>query len=156
MSKPTFTARTIAAADTRSIRHQVLWPHKDKESDCTIDVDEADHACHVGAFDEGGNHVGVCSLFAQRSDRFPEALPVGESVYRLRVMGTLPEVRGQGAGASIIRFAADWSREHGAQWLWCDAREVAFPFYERMGFAYVSGIYQVPAIGPHRMMALKL
>ena len=38
----------------------------------------------------------------------------------------------------------------------CDAREVAFPFYERMGFSFVSGRYEVPAIGPHRMMALKL
>ena len=31
-------------------------------------------------------------LFHQRSDRFPEALPVDDDVYRLRVMGTLPEV----------------------------------------------------------------
>ena len=49
-----------------------------------------------------------------------------------------------------------WSREQGAVWLWCDAREVAFPFYERMGFKFVSEGYHVPEIGPHRMMALKL
>ena len=71
-------------------------------------------------------------------------------------MGTLPEVRGKGAGAAIVRYAANWSREQGAVWLWCDAREVAFPFYERMGFEFVSEGYHVPDIGPHRMMALKL
>lgn len=151
-----FNARAIAAADTRSIRHRVLWPHKPTPAVCTIDVDFAPHAHHVGAFDATGKHVGVCSLFQQRSERFPAALPIEDEVYRLRVMGTLPEVRGQGAGAAIIRYAADWSRGQGAVWMWCDAREVAFPFYKRMGFAYVSDGYQVPEIGPHRMMALKL
>ena len=60
------------------------------------------------------------------------------------------------SGAAIVRYAAKWSREQGAVWLWCDAREVAFPFYERMGFKFVSEGYNVPEIGPHRMMALKL
>lgn len=151
-----FNARAITAADTRSIRHRVLWPHKERPEVCTIDVDLAPHAHHVGAFDANGKHVGVCSLFQQRSERFPAALPVDDEVYRLRVMGTLLEVRGQGAGAAIIRYAADWCRGQGAVWLWCDAREVAFPFYERMGFDYVSEGYEVPEIGPHRMMALKL
>lgn len=151
-----FEARSIAAAETRSLRHRLLWPHKPSPDVCIIDVDEAEHAHHVGAFNAKGEHVGVCSLFHQRSDRFPEALPVDDDVYRLRVMGTLPEVRGRGAGAAIVRYAAKWSREQGAVWLWCDAREVAFPFYERMGFKFVSEGYHVPEIGPHRMMALKL
>lgn len=151
-----FEARSIAAAETRSLRHRVLWPHKPSPDVCTIDVDEAEHAHHVGAFDAQGEHVGVCSLFHQRSDRFPEALPVDDGVYRLRVMGTLPEVRGRGAGAAIVRYAVKWSREQGAVWLWCDAREVAFSFYERMGFKFVSEGYHVPELGHHRMMALKL
>ena len=102
-----FEARSIAAAETRSLRHRVLWPHKPSPDVCTIDVDEAEHAHHVGAFNAKGEHVGVCSLFHQRSDRFPEALPVDDDVYRLRVMGTLPEVRGRGAGAAIVRYAAN-------------------------------------------------
>ena len=151
-----FIARSISASETRFLRHQVLWPHKPSPAVCTIDVDESEYAHHVGAFSEAGLHVGVCSLFRQRSDRFPAVLPADELIYRLRVMGTLPEVRGQGAGAAIVRYAANWSREQGALWLWCDAREVAFPFYERMGFKFISDGYNVPEIGPHRMMALKL
>lgn len=100
--------------------------------------------------------VGVCSLFAQRSDRFPEAIPLNESVYRLRVMGTLPEVRGQGAGAALIASACAEARALGADWLWCDARQVAFGFYERMGFSFLSETYEVPEIGLHRMMARRL
>ena len=101
-----FIARAITAADTRAIRHRVLWPHKERPEVCTIDVDLAPHAHHVGAFDATGKHVGVCSLFQQRSERFPLALPVHDAVYRLRVMGTLPEVRGRGAREDIIQYAS--------------------------------------------------
>lgn len=154
--KQKFKTSFISAEETCSVRFQVLWPHKSRAEECTIDVDHSIGARHVGAFDESGQLVGVCSLFEQRSERNPKALPSGEAVYRLRVMGTTPEVRGSGAGASIVEFACAWCREQGVDWLWCDAREVAFGFYERMGFDFVSGAYQVPEIGTHRMMARKL
>lgn len=153
---PQFMAKGISAAETRVLRHTILWPHRPHASDCTIDVDEAPHAFHVGAFDAEGRHVGVCSLFEQRSERFPLALPTDDPVYRLRVMGTLPAVRGQGAGATIIAFAREWCQNRGAQWLWCDAREVAFPFYQRVGFDFCSDHYEIDPIGTHRMMVMKL
>jgi len=40
--------------------------------------------------------------------------------------------------------------------LWCDAREVAFGFYARMGFVFLNDTYDIPDIGPHRTMALDL
>lgn len=151
-----FHVREISAIETRKIRHRVLWPHRDRWEDCTIDVDEADHACHLGAFDSNDQLVGVCSLFDQRSERFPHAIPNEEKVYRLRVMATVPEVRGLGAGAQIVTFAGHWCRKKDAAWLWCDAREIAFGFYERVGFSFVSDEYEIVPIGRHRMMALKL
>jgi GNAT superfamily N-acetyltransferase len=151
-----FSALPITAVETQRLRHVILWPHKSAPEECTIDVDDADHAHHVGAFDAAGRHVGVCSLFDQRSERFPDAIPTQDPVYRLRVMGTLPEVRGKGAGAAIVEYACDWAREQGARWLWCDAREVAFPFYLRMGFEFCSEGYEIDPIGPHRMMRRKL
>jgi len=151
-----FHVRAIEHHETQVLRHRILWPHKAASHECTIDIDQAAHAHHVGAFNPQGHHVGVCSLFAQRSERYPSVLPLDESVYRLRVMGTLPEVRGQGAGAAIIEYACDWCRKEGASWLWCDAREVAFDFYEKVGFSFVSEPYEVAQIGPHRMMARKL
>ncbi|MDA0912353.1 MAG: GNAT family N-acetyltransferase [Bacteroidetes bacterium] len=151
-----FVARAISPAETRYIRHSVLWPHKESFQDCVIDIDGESHAHHVGAFDSNGFHVGVCSLFLQRSERFPEAIPVDDSVYRLRVMATIPEVRGLGAGATIVDYACAWARSKGVAWIWCDARKVAFGFYERMGFEFVSDFYEIDPIGPHRMMARKL
>ena len=153
--KKQFSVSFIAAEETRSVRFRVLWPHKPSAEECVIDADHSDGAYHIGAFDENKQLVGVCSLFNQRSDRHPGALPDTDSVYRLRVMGTTPDVRGKGAGAAIIEFACAWCQEQDVKWLWCDAREVAFGFYERMGFECLSEMYQVPQVGPHQMMARK-
>lgn len=151
----TIRAEIIGHKATRQLRHAVLWPHKSAPAVCTIEGDE--DAIHLGAFTENGEHVGVCSLFwGMRSERFPEVLSVEEPVCRLRVMGTLPEVRGRGAGRVLIERATVEAKGMGAAWLWCDAREVALGFYERMGFSYCSDFYEVPEIGRHRMMAIEL
>jgi GNAT superfamily N-acetyltransferase len=148
-------ARVISHKATQVLRHVVLWPHKSSPAFCTIPGDE--DAIHLGAFADDGEHVGVCSLFlGMRSERFPKALPGEAAVCRLRVMGTLPEVRGSGAGRALIQRAKVEAKRRGAAWLWCDAREVALGFYERMGFMYCSEFYEVPEIGRHRMMAIRL
>lgn len=151
-----FRVRLVVAAKVRSVRHAVLWPHKAGPESCVIPGDDGPHARHLAAYDDADQIVGVCSLFAQRSERFPDAIPRAEHVYRLRVMGTMPEVRGSGAGAALIEAACKEAKSLGADWLWCDARQVALGFYERMGFIFLSETYEVPEIGPHRMMARRL
>ena len=154
--KTDFHVRAISAEETRSVRHVVLWPHKPNVESCVIDVDTDDHAHHVGAFDDQGKLVGVCSLYRQKSERFPEVISSDIHAVRLRVMGVLDEVRGKGAGAAMVDYACRWVASQGAEVLWCDAREVAFGFYQRMGFEFVSNFYHVEDIGPHRMMARKV
>ncbi len=84
-------------------------------------------------------------------------MPWGEEdALRLRVMGTLPEVRGQGAGAALVARATEEVVKRGKSVLWCDAREVAFGFYERLGFDFMNEMYVLPDVGPHRTMALVL
>ena len=41
-------SRSIAAAETRYLRHRVLWPHKPSPDVCTIDVDEASMRITLG------------------------------------------------------------------------------------------------------------
>ena len=40
--------------------------------------------------------------------------------------------------------------------LWCDARLEATGFYERLGFKMKGEIYNVPNIGPHKLMYIEL
>ena len=146
----------IPSAETRSVRHRVLWPHRPDVASCTIDIDDAPDALHFGAFSPEGEIVGVASLFLQRSDRFPEALPTDAPVRRLRAMGVLPEWRRQRVGEALIEASCEAARSQGVAFLWCDAREVALRFYEAQGFQFLSSTYEIPLIGPHRMMARPL
>ena len=162
-----FEVRVLRPEETRELRHRVLWPHKPSAQQCVIDLDETDHATHLGVFaqdDEpwgvslkrhAGVLVGVCSLFDQPCIRCKVPWEDHEAL-RLRVMGTLPEVRGLGAGAALIAGASDEVLRRGKTVLWCDAREVAFGFYERLGFDFMNEVYELPDVGPHRTMALVL
>jgi GNAT superfamily N-acetyltransferase len=159
--------RNIPSEGTRELRHRVLWPHKASPDVCVIDLDSRADAIHLGAFVHGdvpwgirvagqtGRLVGACSLFDQHCDRVNVEWAEGADM-RLRVMGTLPQIRGAGAGAALISQAAEEVRKLGRSVLWCDAREVAYGFYERMGFVFLNDPYHIPDIGPHRTMALDL
>lgn len=137
----------ISAEETKPLRHKVLWPHIELEKDCVIDIDQREDAIHLGCKDAQGNIIGVCSLFEMTTPKldFPKQ-------YRLRAMATDPEVRGAGAGRRIVQHALELIESKGYDVLWCDAREVALGFYERMGFDRIDEWYQVRNIGPHQLM----
>ena len=145
----------------KEVRYEVLWPHLESAEEARIDIDESKGAIHLAAFN-GEEVVGVASLFLQNCDRFPGFFEE-EKVYRLRAMGVLSKVQGTGVGAMIIQQALRVIKEEGVMVLWCDAREIAWGFYERCGFefasdleGYVCDAYSVPSIGLHKMMFRRL
>ena len=165
MTTPDIMVHPIRSQDTQVLRHRVLWPHKPSHEACVLPVDDDPGAVHLGAWKHEevswgirvpglpGSLVGACSLFQQHCDRVNVPWQEGDDL-RLRVMGTLPEARGMGAGAALVRAAAEEALRQGRSMVWCDAREVAFGFYERMGFVFLNDMYHIPDIGPHRTMAL--
>lgn len=142
----TFETRLITAEDTRALRHLVLWPHMPNPESCVIAIDHRDDARHVGAFLDS-KLVGVCSLFAMETPKLPDT-----GQYRMRVMATHPDVRGMGAGKAVVEAALALVRDLEKKVLWCDAREVALGFYSHMGFSQIDEWYNVPKIGPHKLM----
>ena len=145
----------------REVRYAVLWPHLKSAEDARIDIDESEGAIHLAGM-KGEEVVGVASLFLQTCDRFSGFFE-GEKVYRLRAMGVRSHVRGNGIGEAIINEAVNILKEEDVKVIWCDAREVAWGFYKRCGFAFVvdtEGVecdaYTVPNIGLHKMMYRRL
>lgn len=139
-------ARFISPPETRSLRHRVLWPHLPEPEVCVIDIDNREDAFHVGVFDEE-RLISIGSFFAMSSPRLEMNLQ-----YRLRAMATDPDYRRMHAGEKLIDFAIDKLRSDGVQVLWCDARLIAVPFYESLGFNKQPDVYEVPLIGPHHFM----
>ena len=143
--------KQISSKETHDLRHRVLWPHIALAEECVIDIDHRKDAIHLGAI-KHGKVVGICSLF----ELSKPALGKYEKQYRLRVMATDASVRGLGAGAKLIDYAIALLRERGYDVLWCDARKVAIGFYERLGFEVVGDCYEIPNIGPHKLMCYSL
>lgn len=110
--------RSIPADLTYELRLKVLWPDSPIER---VMVPGDEEALHVGAFEED-DLIGVGSFFFD--------LPF----VRLRKLAVLPEKQGCGIGSNLIRFAASQPEVQKADQLWCDARQDAVVFYQRLGF----------------------
>jgi predicted GNAT family N-acyltransferase len=143
-------ARQIDAAQTKPLRHLVLWPHIAKEEDCIIDIDQRADAIHLGTW-ANGRLVSIGSLFEMKSPKLQF-----EKQYRLRAMATHPDFMGKNAGRILINKACEILKEKGIEVLWCDAREAAIGFYSALGFQLLDETYEVPCIGPHKFMWIEL
>lgn len=141
-----FVVECVSSELTRSIRHQVLWQHKASPDLCVLDSDSAENAFHVGVSCRS-ELISVGSFFPQQHSKFSVS-----HAYRLRAMATMPNYHSKGSGRVLIEFALGVLRERKVDLLWCDARLSAVGFYERLGFSVNHEIYEVPLIGPHKLM----
>ena len=136
--------------DIRALRLKVLWPHKETIEACTLPVDTDETTFHMGAIKEG-KVVGTSTFIIDINSKFEE-----KNQYRLRAMATDPEIQGTGTGSKIIEKAIEELKSRGIKLLWCDARLRATGFYEKINFKVLGDIYDVPVIGPHKLMYKEL
>jgi GNAT superfamily N-acetyltransferase len=136
------SVRPVEPAHTRALRQRVLRPHESLEE---LASHEPPGVHAVGAFD-GDELVGVGFVC-------PDGEP-GE--WRVRGMATVPELRGHGVGSAILAALLDHARAQGATRVWCNARTPARSLYARAGFQVESEEFEIPGIGPHFVMALRV
>lgn len=76
------------------------------------------------------------------------------NAWRIRGMASLPEIQGLGHGRRLVEVACErsWAAERAP--IWCNARESAFGFYEKLGFVIEGEIFEIEGIGPHAVMVL--
>lgn len=117
--------------------------------DCVFDGDKAYDTFHLGYISDGQIR-SIASLM--RNDFFPGE---GEG-YQLRGMATHPDYGGRGYGAALINFAVEYLKEYNTNYLWCNARSTAATFYKKLGFINESPEFDIPGIGFHYEMRLKL
>lgn len=137
--------RKISAEASYPLRHKVLWPHLEAH-ECGIDSDLFPEAFQLGSFYKG-QLISIGTFFPQEHEKFTV-----EKAFRLRAMATDPDYRGLQAGKKLMEFAFDCLNESGADLLWCDARLIATGFYDKLGMKTKGDVYDVPKIGPHKLM----
>ncbi|MEX2458979.1 MAG: GNAT family N-acetyltransferase [Actinomycetota bacterium] len=141
--------REITAEASRHIRASVLRPGRPPE-EVHFEDDDAPDTVHVGGFLEG-RLVAVGRLSREAP---PGSADPGS--WRLRGMATVPEARDGGVGSAVLERLIEHARSRGAAEVWCNARIRAMPFYERAGLAAEGEEFDVPGIGPHRLMRRRL
>jgi|SRR5579872_6327953 len=141
--------RFIPVEDTLAIRNDILRGGKLTLDQCRFPGDEDEEAFHLGYFDNE-RLVCIATFHLQNHEKYP-----GKG-YQLRGMATLEAYRGKGIGNQVVNFAIVYLRGQKANYLWCNARKTALKFYIDLGFEVISDEFEVPVIGPHRVLYLKI
>lgn len=139
--------RKISADKTYQIRLEILRNGMDLPVQFSGDFDK--ETFHLGVF-EDGNLKGIASFMKTTNDLFE--LPQ----YQLRGMATLEEVRGKGLGKQLLIEGINILRDRNVRVLWCNAREVALNFYEKLEFSVEGNSFEIPEIGKHYIMYKKI
>ena len=141
--------RFIQADDVLAIRNEVLREGRLTLDECRFPNDDAEGTFHLGYFDNN-QLVCIASFHPQNYKAF-----TGKA-YQLRGMATLGIHRGKGFGNQLVNFAIVYMRGQKVNYVWCNARKKAVPFYKNLGFEIISEEFEVPGIGPHYVLYLKI
>lgn len=139
------SAELIPAEDTYELRQMVLRPNLTIEQ-VAMDHDHLESSFHVGVRDGSGRVIAIMTVM---DDAVPET---DEPAWRIRGMASHPDSRGSGCGGSVLEFGLARANSIEQRPVWCNARRVAYGFYERYGFRIVSDEFDIPGIGPHKVM----
>lgn len=139
----------IAVEEILAIRNEVLREGKLKLDECRFPSDLNEGAFHLGNFEEE-KLVSIGSFHPQTVENY------SGSGYQLRGMATIPGFQGKGMGNQLLNFAIVYLRGQKINYLWCNARKKALNFYAGLGFEIISDEFDVPGIGPHHVMYLKI
>lgn len=141
--------RFIQADDILPIRNQVLREGRLTLNECRFPTDQIAGAFHLGYFDDN-KLVSIVSCHPQSYGQY------SGTGYQLRGMATLENYRSKGIGNQLVNFSIVYMRGQKVNYVWCNARKKAIPFYQHLGFETISDEFDVPGIGPHHVLYLKI
>ncbi len=139
----------IETKDVLALRNHILREGKLKDEDCVFINDDHPETFHLGFF-KGEELACVASFHPQEHQDFPG------KAFQLRGMATAENFRGKGIGNMLVNFAIVYLRGRKVNYMWCNARKVAWKFYLGLGFEFISSEFEIEGIGPHKTMYLKI
>lgn len=152
-----FVVKKIECSETLDLRQKVLRPFSERK-ECQFPEDQNPRGFHLGVLLNQQQLISIGSFHpAEVPAPLREALesratPIIQRPYRLRGMATDPDFRGQGYGAALLKRGEQELRDLSCDFLWFNARQVAYKFYEGLGFKYFGEEFEMSGIGPHKIM----
>lgn len=135
--------KKISASDTYPVRLEVLRKNIPLPYQFNGDLDS--DTFHLGVF-KNNQLIAVSSYMKAENSNFKG------SQYQLRGMATLSEYQGIGAGKLMMEKAVAILKEFDINCLWCNARVVAVPFYEKQGLKTFGDKFNIQYVGGHYVM----
>ncbi len=140
--------RFISTQETLTLRSSELRDGQDINL-CYFEGDEEPTTFHVGYFED----TKLISVATFHKNSREGLNGIG---FQLRGMATHPDYQKRGIGNQLLNFAIVFLRGQNANYLWCNARKAAYRFYLGIGFEFISQEFEIPKIGMHRVMYLKI
>lgn len=148
---PLFFIEQITALQTLDLRTRILRPGQPIEI-CQYHEDNLSSTFHLGAFinlENNNRKLAANGTFMQEAHgHFPSAV----NPYRLRGMATDTQYRGMGLGSQILQQGEIILKVMNCNLIWFNAREIAFPFYEKNNYTLIGEMFDIPGIGAHKVM----
>jgi len=145
------TIRQLSASDTYPLRHAVLRKGRPLE-DCAFDSDDLRTTVHIGSYLES-TLVGVASFMLDKDNSISLLKNIDKKhCYQLRGMAVLEQLQGHHVGTRLLQYGEQLLREKDCSHLWFNARELAVPFYHKLGYTIVSDIFEIISVGKHCKM----
>ncbi|MFO7719683.1 MAG: GNAT family N-acetyltransferase [Gillisia sp.] len=146
----TLNIRRIPAAETYAVRQPVLRPGRPL-SECIFEGDLSPETFHLGYFRDE-DLTGVASFMKKENPVFFQPFQ-----YQLRGMAVLPDFKGKGIGAALLKAGeAELRKLDASVLLWFNARNYAVGFYEKFGYKTIGIEFDVPGVCPHIVMFQQL
>ena len=149
MKENSLSIKIITAQDTYAVRHPVLRAGRPIE-DCHFDGDDLKTTFHLGLFDSE-TLIGTASFFKASNILFSE-----KEQYQLRGMAILEPFQGKGLGKLILHYCEQELKNLNIPLLWCNARETAVAFYEKLNYKKTGLPFDIKGIGKHYVMFKKI
>ncbi len=148
-----FQIELIPARETYALRQSVLRQNL-RIDQVAIEGDEDPQSFHVGA--RCASTGTILAIMTVMRNPIPDTSPdTGTIAWRIRGMASHPDARGKGCAGSVLEFGMNHAWSMHRDTIWCNARRVAYGFYERYGYDYASDEFDIPGIGPHKVMRIE-
>ena len=139
--------RRATLSEIFQLRWDVLRPGRPVEA-AQFPGDDAPETIHVGAFVDGRN---ISCATATR------VAWQGQPAWQLRGMGVAADWQKRGVGQRVLaEIERLVSQASDIRLIWCNGREEAVRFYEKLGWRVASEPFHIEDVGPHFKMTRQL
>jgi ribosomal protein S18 acetylase RimI-like enzyme len=98
-----------------------------------------------------GVQAGILSLFKNNNAVFED-----KNQYQIRGMAVLDKFQKKNFGRMLVEYSEEFLKSKDTQLIWFNARASAVGFYKRLGYQSIGEAFDIPDVGTHYVMWIRI